>query len=503
MLRSIREFFRRLFAWRSAASDEDPEEVFEPIDVDGLTRELRLEEQAERYGRADLPATDDPAPDHVHVKVQQEVAGRVTRAFRKANRKLHGIEDAVRARSIEAPVEEAMLIPVRATQAMREEDDRLARRVGELRAERDEARARIERYRTRYTLERGLELREEVDQKRRLRWALLLGVGQAVANAVLFAQGMHYGLVMGLSLAVVLGVFDILAHFHAGRIACRVRAPDLGNLTLGAVFTLLVAMSIPSYTFGLVHLRNGIRTRGLAEGFEQWWPALRADPFGFSDFGSFALLAIGLVCSLLAVAAGWTWDEPVPVLREAGRRVRELDGELAWHHDRRRRLRRETAIRARRALGERAETIERNLQAAEALAGHASTLRENLFAFVRDAERAHDTLVQRYRDENRIHRSSPPPAYFREPPSLRLEHPIELDAVATETILAEQRRLERDFHARLPGLQQEIDTLEDAPLEAPDASTPDASSADAAGAPGRSPTDVAQGRAIAGGGEDA
>ena len=452
------ESIRKWLLPRSLGKDplREFDEVFAPIDLEEAKKTLRLEERAHRFGSKDLPDSRDAYGDGPQSEIRQYVLDSVSAAYRRANRELERLRDAVTGRTIGQLVERARRLPDEVESQMTRERRIVDGRIEEARKELDWAEQRISDYQTTYRVKRDPEPRAGRHRKQLLIGTLSVAFVQVGANMFLFAQGMAWGLAAGVSLAFLLAVLDILLHLMIGQVAGRVRAPDASSRIFGLSFTLLGISTIAVYNLSVVHLRNGIRLRGFAEGLEGFGPSLLGNPFGFTDAYSYMLLAIGLVCSILAFLAGWHWADPIPVFRKEGPRrtaakeeIEFWTGELA-----------ETVVRSREeSLAELELLVERishNLQTTEALVKRMRRLKENLGTFLMGSEDVFGSLILFYRDENKLARSSPPPRYFREEPSLQATAPLEVDPQELDEFLENERQTHKMFLEQLPDIRREV-----------------------------------------------
>lgn len=440
-MRSAWEWIKAIFSPPRPRAGREPDEMFTPIDVEEVGERLRLGEEAARFGGKNLPARDDVELDGPQKRLQQFINEAINTAFRRANVELERLDAALRERDIEPLVVELEQAPARAEERIARRTGAVDREVSKLEAERTREQERLDRYRTRYGIQREPDLKDAAELRFLVIWTIALAFGQAMTNTLFFAQGIRWGLAAGLGVAFLLGAFDVVMHYLVGRVGSRIHAPGFLDRLVGGFMTGLAVLTVPVWNLGIVHLRNGVRFRGFEQGVEQWLPTFLADPFGFTDFTSWALLAIGVLCSISAVVTGWKWDEPVPVLRAVGRKLRDIDDELRGlreyragiEHDEKDALEEERA-----ALRER---IEVDLQASENIVARMKRLRENLYVFVDDAERAFHALIQRYRDENRLARSTEPPEYFHRRPEIDTTHPLDLEMSVLNERLEAQRAL--------------------------------------------------------------
>lgn len=457
-LRGIGAFFRSLLRPASTDPLRDLDEVFAPIDMEEVIRRFKIAEEAKRFGANELPASTDTHLDGPQNRLKQYIEDEVTAAFRRANSELERLRHALNARDVEPLLAAAEQLPADVARMIETDTREASRRLNSATNERGTIEGELSTYKQRFGLTRNPRLRDYSDLRILLAGTVLLGIGQAAANAVFFSQGMTYGLAASLWFAVLLGVLDIIFHFIGGRQAARVQAPDPWNRLSGVVVVGLIAVTLPIYNLGLVHLRNSVRRLGFADGTDAWLQSMITHPFGFTDFGSFMLLGIGLLCSSLAVWTGWVWDEPVPKLREAGRKLVTLTEELEYWEERKHISAYEARANAEAALERLCGDVMHNTRMSQALVGRIERIHANLTTFVNDAERASVTLLQLYRDENRIARSTPPPAYFHEGVTLQIQQPLDIDLKEVRQIRDRQERLAKVMSDRRAAIHDRIMT---------------------------------------------
>jgi len=163
-----------------------------------------------------------------------------------------------------------------------------------------------------------------------------------------------------------------------------------------------------------------------AAGWDLWLPSLVDNTFGFSDFLSWALLVVGILCSVLAIRAGWLWDEPIPVFRDLGRRIARAESDIGRLDEQRSGLQ----LELREQFLSELDGIDKDAEHHVSLvAGHVKRLERRVADFVTYKTKAAEVfgaLVASYRDENLRARTSPVPAYFNEEAQLTLsEHEVE------------------------------------------------------------------------------
>lgn len=459
MLKKLWDFLWAPFSWDQESRSRDLDDVLTPIDVDEVVERFELADAAERYGSQEIPNSDDTTLDGPQRRIRQFMEDRITEAYRLASQERTKLVDAMRGRDIFGLVSRARSLPNRVRGEIESEVRKASRNLDKLKFERQSVAKRIRTYQQKYEIDRPPDLRDSSERRTLVTFTLLLAVAQAVANGFFFAEGMRYGLSMGLVVAVIIGLFDVLAHAFIGRQGGRITAPNLPNRLLGGMFSTVMVCTVPIWNLGLVHLRLAVREHGLDQGAELWGQRFLAEPFGFSDFYSFVLLGIGLLCSGLAVATGWNWDEKIPLFREEGRRLEEINDEIEHWQDEKAVAVQAGERRGREGLEELSDSIEHNVEMIQRLFDKLASLRDNVFVFTDKMEHAYKAAIQFYRDENRVARSSSPPPYFRDEPEIEFERPLDLDLTEPREFKERQVQLKQEFKEEEPRIRDKLADL--------------------------------------------
>lgn len=459
MLRRLIDKIRKIFFPTPRRRRGAPEDVFDPVDSEAAKEQFNLAEDAHRYGEKNLPSTDGRTPDNPQRRIRQFIQDEISEAFRRANHKLTNRADAIRGRSVEGLIGEVVELPSEVQERANDQIDRAERKLEELESKRSRERRRLNQYREQYGVDREPRLQQPHTRRRLFFLTFVIAALQALGNAYLFGQGMRFGLSAGLMLALGLGAFDVVMHTVIGFQARKVQAPDRWNRIFGGSATLTLLGSVPSWNLGIVHLRNAIRQRGFDRGIETWLESLTGNPFGFTDFYSFGLLILGLFCSIFAVVTGWNWDEPIPRLRHSGQRLEELDEDIRYWEAKKKRAK-EGAVRwGQNRLDSLLEEIDENARVSRTMLEQIITIRDNLFSFTEDVEHVYKTLIEFYRDENRLAREDPPPSYFNEEPEIEIDLPLDLDVSELEETVSRREREREQLREKLEAVREEIRTV--------------------------------------------
>ncbi len=453
----ISGIFRGLLP-RKRSSDplEFDDEAFERIDRERLRKDLRLDADAKRYGSKGLPASSDRTEDGPHAKVRQELTQRINEGYRRANKQLQALKEAVEYRDLRPVLDEITQLPqaIRGDFVSELREEKRAMEQATMR--RDAAEREISEYRERYGVTREVELRSGSDLRNLIGLTAIALVFQAAGNMVLFAQGLVAGFSAAAPIALIIGVVDVLWHHTCGRIGRRWRAPDAFSKVTGILFSSLCWVSIFVWNLTVVHLRLAIREQGFEEGMTTFVPAMLASP-GFSDGISIILFVLGILCSFGAAMTGFSWDEPIPHLQKYGRIKHQAEEEISYAEDQLHDLKHHTALEWQSELEEMEELARNHRTVARGHLDRIQRIHENLQSFHADVSEAYSALISGYRSENRAHRpdGSRPPSYFDTVPELDVPEPLEVDL---STLLASRDKQELVFQRILSALEQQRGT---------------------------------------------
>jgi hypothetical protein len=212
----------------------------------------------------------------------------------------------------------------------------------------------------------------------------------------------------------VIALLNVLASFALGRAAAWLAGARPGFRALGALAAVAFLAWASLYNLTVAHARDllgdSIDYAVVLRGIGRIWEA----PFVFHDVGSWLLLGLGIAFSLIAFADGLRWDDPTPGYARLERRVREARAD--WQHERSRLDVEGRALLARRLdeLQQGSERVRHRVVVLRNDAEQKRLLVARAHNFFRYAVESGNTMLRVYRDLNRQHRTTPPPAYFQQ-----------------------------------------------------------------------------------------
>lgn len=452
-------FLIRFFSWlfvKPAPVERYGDPDIYAIDTEKIADEINLEEEARRLGEANLPASGESA-----------LCGTETLILRRVERARQDFLawGAGQLKMLDQEVERCDITPLinKAGQADRE----FERVASSLLAERDKvltelaaaaraSAAELDQFRRRHRLDRQAIYPDGAGTFFRISLLVLLVVAEAALNAVFFAKALETGLVGGF---VYAGAFA----FANVAFACVWGRWMLPNLNHRNVLRKLPGvLSIPAagataLAIGLLiaHFRDALGS-DLADAPRAALESLQNTPFGLNEVHSWVLFGVSLLFALIALADSYGLDDPYPGYGAADRRKqRALDAYVLELEDLRatlQKLKDEALADLDRIVAESRAALQALHQAVAQKTATGARLR-NIHA---DVDNCLDSLLRRFRDINKLHRTTPCPPYFAERPEPADLSRADFSVDRDQRKYAEQTMLLQGFGERLEGLRASI-----------------------------------------------
>lgn len=436
---------RRFIAWMSSPntpSERKGHPDLHPINVDKLVRELRLVDEAHKYGAAGLPAPD--AVDYS--SPEKQAIQRIEKARQDyvqwADTRLSVIGQQIARRSITDDVNRARQADQefgRRASKVLSESDTLLRTAGVAATRR---RQELEEFRAKHGLTR--EAHYPTDSQKRLNWAVVIGVVvvEAFVNAGFFAQGLDSGLVGGFVYAAGLAALNVGVAFALGCGPVRyVAHRELALKILGWVALLAAIALMLSVGLGISHYREWLSAEGAGPPVLE---GLLTDTLGLKDLSSWALLAVSVFFASLALFEGWRMDDPYPGYGAVSKRAVEAAEEFQEELDS---VREELEDLKDEELGRLDAAVQKTKSLVADFEGLIDSKRNTatrLELAMEDASYAIAALLQKFQDENELARGKAPrPAYFNTRPNLKELKVPNFAVEPDEALLAEHKELVR------------------------------------------------------------
>ena len=417
---SIAGWFNRLAQKPSDLFDSSSLEL-EEIDVDGLYEQLGIAEKAKEHGINEIPGSDATALTGAEQEIITEAEGKILNGISVANTTIKGLDDSTSKVDIPSILQRIEDVP-------RELDEKLNAAISEsqiglsnVREEYVNAERDYDRFRRTRKIVREPDYPESYWKLRALLFLLI--VLASLMNGWFFAGALPSGLVGGAVYAFICGLTDVSISFWLGRAAPWAGLPSGIRKRTGqvawAVFLLVWA---PFWNLLVAHLRQAGAQISLSasdgplgamdEAGAHAVSSFLANPFAIYDFYSWAFVIIGALLSVMAFYDGFKWDDPIPGYRHAHKKMRQKLEDYEHEYE----TLKSTGEELKEEASDKVLALEFEAEKGVAKLAEAITTKKahvaNLNKFIDQQEQKCRTLITRYRNDNEIHRSTPPPQYF-------------------------------------------------------------------------------------------
>jgi hypothetical protein len=242
---------------------------------------------------------------------------------------------------------------------------------------------------------------------------------EAVFSATLFAQEAEQGLLGGAIIAVGLSGANVTLGFLAGFLGLRYLQPvRLWPRLFGGTAFAVFASSAALLNWFAAQWRETLASESRA--IDPFAPAL--DVFGFAEPQAVVLLMLGAGVWVFAALKGYSgFDDPHPEYGKMHRAHRAAAGDLAELRTDIREDLEDAVEEARSTIEAELETMRKAARSMRLAYDEAAAAVGAVDARLRKADERAVSLLQLYRRENLSARTSPPPAYFSEPPPISPE----------------------------------------------------------------------------------
>jgi hypothetical protein len=414
-------FFQRLLEWlfiQPGQSDRYGDPDLYAVDTAKIAAEIDLEQEARRLGLADLPASGERSLSGVESLILRRAEKARQDFLSWGAEQLKVLNQDIERRDLAALINKA-------SQADREferqasghlaEQERL---LDDLATEAALAAAELRDFKARHRLNRPATYPDRAGTFFRYAVLALLVVVEGALNSVFFAQGLATGLVGGFVYAGSLAWVNVACAHGWGRWLlpnlnhrhpCR---KLLGALALPAALATALAVGLL-----IAHFRDAL-AHDVEDAPRVAVESLRQAPLALREAHSWALFGVSLLFALVALTDSYGLDDPYPGYGAVVRRQRQAADDYGVELEAARHglqaLKDAALEELDRAVTEARTTLYSLHEAIERKAATEARLRNALA----DVALCLDGLLGTFRDHNKLHRQTPPPAYFSERPPL-------------------------------------------------------------------------------------
>lgn len=390
-------------------------EIFPQVDVDRITKELKILEVAESRGKQEQPASTSTSYDDFEL----DIIGRIQDAKNTAH---HNLEDQLhlfteRLNSLDFQAQFADIEKVNA-EALSDFKAEVVKGKGVLHGLRRDLNRKdkeLKDFQTKHKITRAPRGAEGSGMFLKVSLLVLFFFGEWIANGFFLSKGSEMGIVGGIIEALVFSLMNIggalvFALFGVVLLTHRSWAVKLGGLVALVAylaFAVVLNLVLAHYREVTGNLVDGAGLRAMA----RFW----ITPFGLEDLNSWMLFGTGLLLSFLTMIDGFYLRDPY--MGYAGVNKRRNEAEQTY-------LATQSAlidglIDVRDAHHESVDEIVRQLSARRkehnAIIAHRTKLLSLFSEYQEHLDRATNQLLRKYREANVAARTTPTPKYFDNP----------------------------------------------------------------------------------------
>ena len=417
MAKSVKDLLERTMG--AAEAVPPTSQTFPPLDVEQIARMLRLDERAEKAGRARQPAADADGPDVAEL----EVLGIIEEAARKANEDYLSQRDFYEGRIRRAAITPDLRVQLEAAgaNALADFKAEIIHDQNTLHTLLQAAGNREEEYQEFRERNRLNRLPRNISQGQRTFAFLVLAVFvilESILNGMFFAEGSEAGIIGGVVQALVLSILNVgVAALYAVYGLPYLFHRRLWGKVLGGLATAAFVVWLMGLNLAIGHFRDLFVQGGGSVQMAELLNRLTGAPLLLGDAKSGLLVLLGIALGLLSVIDVAASRDPYPgygaIGRERQRAIERYAHENAKSLAAIMQLRDQTVDDMTSAI-ELMRATQFDMQ--QAIEGRAR-LHHNYRAYLEHLAVVHERLIQRYREGNRRVRRGDVPAYFRQPPA--------------------------------------------------------------------------------------
>lgn len=436
------------------------------IDIEQVSRELGLEEEAKKLAAAGLPLPEQTTVSAPEAKCVQRVEKARHDFVAWAAGRVHDANERLAHRDVTVMVNEALLADrafARRAASTVAEHEALVKEL----AEQAQVREReLADFRARNHITRPATYPEGSATFARYAVLLALIVFEGAANAYFFSQGLESGLIGGFLAAGLFAAVNLVTAFVLGKFAVPLvfhNQTAVRTLGVFAVLFAIVCMLAVGLTIG--HFRDALIAES-AEPARAAWLALRSSAFALRDVMSWLLFAVSVLFAVFALADGLSSDDRYPGYGPVARRARQARedylGELQGIRQLLERIKQDETATLDSAL----QKSRAMLTECNAALRDKSWTRTRMETALLDAENCLDALLKIFRDTNQLHRGAHArPAYFDTRPTLQPLALPDFASLEDKARCDEQALLVERLLAAVDGLRSNIETTFNAQAE--------------------------------------
>jgi hypothetical protein len=426
------------------------------VDLDAMAADLDLDALAEQAGRHNLPPSGGE-PDDAERRIRALIGQRMSALANDNNERLGRYNTAIENNDIDAQQQRLLNLTENSRLRIQSLIAEARRTLATLQAEKQRYQDYFQAFREKHR--RTVDAHYPDSRLFHYSVVALVLLLESLFNGYFFAKGSEFGLLGGISQSIAVAVVNILPAFVIAGLVLLRYSRHVSFLLRWPARLLLLAYGawILLFNLAVAHFRDLLASQpdqAVSLALQQ----LQTQPFVLTDLNSWLLFFVGMLFALIAAYDGYKADDPYPGYGARQRRLHDIE---AYCDAETRRLEAQVATVREDYLDE-LSALSAQVQDLYPHLFHLSeqkrALRERHRHCLDDLANAGDALIHRYRQGNRIARSTPAPAFFEQAWRPGRDYPLIGDHDDSDYI-ARQKQVFEAFPARVQQARNDIEML--------------------------------------------
>lgn len=423
------------------------EDLFVPIDIEKVNKQIGVEKRAKESAAHDLPSSNAKNLDANESKIVLSFKEELKDISSRIHDKKIAINDSIYKLNIGAEVADLRNFPENIQHLLKNKIVEFRERLTSVKSQKEALEKEFINFKNENELTRSPEYPES-----KFLFIAILGaiiVIEFLCNGYFFSKGSDLGLVGGISQASIVAVINVFNAFLIGLyLFPNVNHNSIIRKVLGYFSLLFLVITVISYNLLVAHFRDQLSIDA-SNAIKSTIDSFFNNPVSLNSFDSWLLCFLGCIFAIIAFIDGYTFDDKYPGFGSLDRRKLQAQDDYSVEREA---IAEEIKLlysESEAALLDIVENIKSNIGSLNSLI----LLKESLaFNFDQHNEHLNDgcnVVLQFYRDSNEKNRNSPVPSYFRE----------RCDITRNENIINEDEvQRDKDFFAKEKSKLHSINT---------------------------------------------
>lgn len=429
--------------------------VFEPLDVDRVEKELKLQETAKQDGKKETPHTTETKIDSFQSKIDNFIEAQVSKRNQKLNENLIYLNKAIASSDVTREMKKAKNM----VSLLKHDFESIVEQKRDELTESKENAEKIAKdfnnFKTKNKLKREPHYPESYETYVAVLLALLLL--ETIMNGVFFAKGNEYGYTGGTLIALSIASVNLAISFFLGRFTSYKNHIKNAWKCIGYLSSIVILLWVFSYNLMVAHYRQQLDVDITKAGSSAITLFLKS-PFALYSFDYWVLFLIGLIFGLIAYGEGYLWNDKYPGYGQLDKRLKQAQDDFSKTLSEVRETTKEKKDQKLDELSVIESRINANISYMKEIVEQKHSLVKNLNNNIEQIESSSIALIKRYREINMQYRKTDPPNYFLKEIT-RQTHPIEkINFDKDYGDIKKQEEISSEFIDMVEGIKNSITT---------------------------------------------